>query len=250
MSGRIEYVFDTVVTSMPEKVKDISSMRGVLDKCSVAGRSVLEVGCGMGDNLLYCVDSGASYAEGIDISGVSINAAAAKSVGRKNVSFKKCGIDEYSPSRKFDVILALGVFEYFEDPMRSLKKMVSFLSKDGSLVLFISKPVILKRAAAFLRPLFMLVPDRYVMPFARWLSRVIATCAGELKDKFYAGTSSTYTMEQTILEGLMVPRYNVFHHGGFCRYLSREGFCAEVMEDIAPSMTCIVARRGESWHGK
>ena len=133
MENRIEFIFDKVAADVASKTKDIGSIKNVLEDCGLAGKSVLEIGCGMGDNLIYCVRKGARYAEGFDISGESIKAARDKTACLTNVFFHKCGLKGYATERRFDIVLALGVFEYLEDPFQSLKKIVSFFFKNITL---------------------------------------------------------------------------------------------------------------------
>lgn len=246
MENRIEFIFDKVAKDVASRTKDIASMENALEDCGLTGKTILEVGCGMGDNLIYCARKGALYAEGFDISGESIKLARDKAAYLANVFFHKCGLEEYTTERRFNIILALGVFEYFEDPFQSLKKITSFLVKDGTLVLLISKPIFIKKVSFLCRLILSKIPLKFILPAAKLLAKILKILNMKFKKILYYGGNSTYTLEQTILEGLMVPRFNVFHHGTFCKYLDKEGFSVRFFNGMAPSMICLIAKRGIS----
>lgn len=243
---RIEFIFDKVVKTSVHKVKDIAAVRNVLDNCVLRGKSVLEVGCGMGDNLIYCVKRGSIYAEGFDVSGESIRVAKSKIEYLPNISFRRCSLEEYSTTRAFDIILALGIFEYVEDPLKSLKKISSFLKEEGTLVLLISRPILMKRISALSRLFLSRVPFRLILPISILLSKVFLVFNSKFKKSLYMGKSSTYTIQQTILEGLMMPRYNISYRELFCQYLQKEGFSMQFFNDVIPSMICLVAQKQAS----
>lgn len=241
---RIEAIFDQVANKIAAWEKDIASLKTVIDKFNLYGKSILEVGCGMGDNLIYCSQKGAIYAEGFDISGESIKIAKEKAKEFSNIFFSKCSIEEYNSEKKFDFILAWGVFEYVDNPVESLKKMVGLLSDEGILILLISKPIFLKRISFVIRAILSKMPLKTVKPLTRTLSEIVKIFSSRLKKILYTGESNTYTLEQTILEGLMVPRYNVFHHRIFTDYLQRHGFKTDFFHGVTPSMICIIAISG------
>lgn len=242
---RIEAIFDEVVREMPSETKNIAPIKAILNNYDLRGKSVLEVACGIGDHLIHCVERGVEYAEGFDISGESIKLAKTKADKWPNVIFHKCALDEYVTDRKFDVILVLGVFEYLRSPFDSLKKIRSLLNDRGMMVILISKPIFIKRISFLFRAILGRVPVMLAIPMARFLAGVLRACDPVLKNilKLKVGVTGTYPLEQTILEGLMVPRYNIFDQKIFTDYLQKEGFNIEFFNNFAPSLRYIVAKR-------
>lgn len=90
---------------------------------------ILDVGCGNGHTLEYFQKRhAAAKMYGIDLSQVAIDIAKAKVVdGKLEAAF----LAEYTPRRKFQVIVCLGSAEHFTQLEDDLKKMKSLLKKDG-----------------------------------------------------------------------------------------------------------------------
>ena len=214
-----------------------------VDRFDLKGRSLLEVGCGTGDNLIYCVENGLGYAEGIDIGGVSIEKAKTKAYNLQNIYFNKYSIEEYESERKFDYVLAWGVFEYVDNPVDSLMKLFRFVKDKGVLILLFSKPIVIKKISFIFRSILSRFPLKVIMPASKVLGKIFSIFIPILKSSLYTGESSTYGIEQTILEGLMVPRYNVFSKDIFVNILLRNKFALELFDGVCPSMTCIIARK-------
>jgi 2-polyprenyl-3-methyl-5-hydroxy-6-metoxy-1,4-benzoquinol methylase len=240
---RIEFIFDEVARKLPVKKKDIGVFKKIIDRFDLREKSILEVGCGIGDNLIYCAQQGVLYAEGFDISGESIKLAQEKAGNRKNIFFHKSSIEEYSTERKFDYILVWGVFEYVQNPLESLKKLIKHLVDQGTIILFISKPILIKKISFLFRIFLSKIPLTLSVNVAKKISNILSIFSNTYKRILYAGESKTYTFEQTILEGLMVPRYNLINPLKFSEYLQSRGFLIDFQDDIAHSMTCIIARK-------
>ena len=60
---RIEFIFDEVARKLIPNKKDIGSLKAIVDRFELQGKSILEIGCGIGDNLIYCSHKGIKYAE-------------------------------------------------------------------------------------------------------------------------------------------------------------------------------------------
>jgi 2-polyprenyl-3-methyl-5-hydroxy-6-metoxy-1,4-benzoquinol methylase len=240
---RTEFIFDEVAREVIPNKKDIGSLKAIVDRFELQGKSILEIGCGIGDNLIYCSHKGTKYAEGFDISSENIRIAKQKTKGCPKISFHKCSIEDYNSDRKFDFVLVWGVFEYVDSPTESLKKILSFLDDNGTIILLISKPILIKKISFLFRAVLSRIPRRSVLPTAKFLSIILNIFKLIFKKILYTGESNTYTMEQTILEGLMVPKYNIFHHNVFTDYLQDEKFVVEFLNGVTPSMTCMVASK-------
>lgn len=237
--GRTEFIFNEVAKTTGRVAGDISVIKKILEGRDLHDRSVLEVGCGLGDNLLYCVREGARYAEGFDISSGSLMLAKMKSEGMLNVFFHKCNIESYFTDKKFDLIMAIGVFEYFDDPIAALDKICSLAASGGTVVLLVSKPIFIKKISFLCRAFLSRIPRGMVLKAADMLDGIFRIFTNKLS----TSTSRTYTMKRVILEGLMVGRYNIIDKNLLCDCFKKASFNVSIRDDISPSMTCLIAER-------
>ena len=246
MSDRIEYIFDQVAQEISPKKKDITPIKRVLKSCKLQDKSILEVGCGLGDNLIYCLQRGAGYAEGFDISAESIRLAKKKAKDLPNIIFHICSLEDYRTDRKFDFIVAWGVFEYLDNPLQSLEKICCFLADKGTLILLISRAIFLKRITFLCRVILSKIPLEAILPVTKFISKVLRVFSSVFERRLYIGQSNTYSIEQTVLEGLMVPKYNILQRRMFSNYLKDKGFTIEFFNDVAPSVIGIMAKKTDS----
>lgn len=93
----------------------------------IAGRDVLDVGCGSGRYALDYARRGARRVLGLDFSGPMLNIA--QSLAREHgvadrCEFRKADFTDTSLGEKFDIVLAIGVFDYQARPVEFLRNMV------------------------------------------------------------------------------------------------------------------------------
>ena len=92
----------------------------------IAGRAVLDVGCGSGRFCLEFAKRGARRVTGIDISQNMIGLAdrLAKEAGVRGVcDFRKSSILEFEPVTAYDISIAVGLLDYIKDPLPTLAKL-------------------------------------------------------------------------------------------------------------------------------
>jgi SAM-dependent methyltransferase len=106
---------------------------------NVAGRSVLDLGCGNGGKLIELTRDGAVDSVGIDISGNFLAAPPGLQLVRGDLS-ELDSIAELT-DRKFDRIMFLQSFGYASDPVRTLKSARAMLANDGFILLTRTQPV-------------------------------------------------------------------------------------------------------------
>ncbi len=92
----------------------------------VSGKSFLDVGCGPGHYSLSLARKGARSVTGIDYSEKMIQLANER-LAREDLK-SKCrflveDIADYDSDSKFDISIAMGLFDYTKDPLPILKKM-------------------------------------------------------------------------------------------------------------------------------
>lgn len=100
-----------------------------LEQCAqFPGCTVLDVGSGSGRNsLLFVREGGASKVVGIDFSGPMVALARQLTAGSGAASrceFLQRNFMEWSASGRFDLVVALGVFDYLDEPVAFLAKML------------------------------------------------------------------------------------------------------------------------------
>jgi SAM-dependent methyltransferase len=106
----------------------------------VAGRSVLDLGCGNGAKLAQLIREGATTAIGVDVSGSFVSNPVP---GLELVQGDLNQLDALPElmGRTFDRILFLQAFGYAEDPVRTLQAARAMLSEDGFILLTKTHPI-------------------------------------------------------------------------------------------------------------
>ena len=92
----------------------------------LSGKSVLDVGCGSGRYMFESVKRGAANAVGLDAAKGALAMAGkmASDFGVEDqVDFIETDFMDFDTDKKFDLIFAVGYFDYIFDPVRHLKKM-------------------------------------------------------------------------------------------------------------------------------
>lgn len=102
-------------------------------------KSVLEVGCGSGQNAVWFVRNGAERVTGVDISSEMVDKAtelaAAAGVSDRCV-FQHNDFLAMAEGPRFDLVVAVGVFDYVEDSRTFLTHMMKFADR----VVYVSFP--------------------------------------------------------------------------------------------------------------
>lgn len=103
----------------------------------LAGRQILDVGCGSGYHLWRMHGEGAAAVYGIDPTQLFlIQFLAIKHfIGEAAVHFLPLGIEQMQPVAAFDTVFSMGVLYHRRDPMAFLQQLKSQLRKGGQLVL-------------------------------------------------------------------------------------------------------------------
>ena len=92
----------------------------------LGAHTLLDVGCGSGRNEPLFVKAGATHVTGIDFSQRMLELArtfSRQSGVEGQCEFIEGDFLEHTFAEKFDAVVALGVFDYFEDPLKPLARM-------------------------------------------------------------------------------------------------------------------------------
>lgn len=89
--------------------------------------SVLDVGCGSGRYLAAFARMGVDRLVGIDLSQPMLDLARQQmtSAGHRNTELICANYDDFAPIERFDVVVAMGFFDYQADPVAVLERMRS-----------------------------------------------------------------------------------------------------------------------------
>ena len=93
----------------------------------LSGKSVLDIGCGSGRYMFKAAEKNASRIVGIDAAAGALEQAGkiANELGLKErMKFVESDFIDFSTDGKFDVILAVGYFDYIFNPDDHLKKII------------------------------------------------------------------------------------------------------------------------------
>jgi 2-polyprenyl-3-methyl-5-hydroxy-6-metoxy-1,4-benzoquinol methylase len=94
----------------------------------VTGKSVLDVGCGSGRYCIEYAKRGAQPVVGVDLAPGMLDIARALAAQEGVVDrcrFVEVDFMSFQPPQSFDVVLAMGVFDYITDAVPFLERMVS-----------------------------------------------------------------------------------------------------------------------------
>lgn len=106
----------------------------------VAGRSVLDLGCGNGAKLAELVRDGATSSVGVDLSGEFVESQPPDLMLVRGDLSELDSLPELA-GRAFDRILFLQSFGYAKDPVRTLRAARAMLADDGFILVTRTQPI-------------------------------------------------------------------------------------------------------------
>ena len=106
----------------------------------ISPRSVLDAGCGSGRYLPALASAGVTRLVGIDVSDAMIELARRETDGiaGADIDLIRSEFQQWKTSESFDLIVAMGLYDYAADPARMLKRMRE-LTKDAVIASFPSR---------------------------------------------------------------------------------------------------------------
>ena len=101
----------------------------------LAGKTVLDLGCGYGWHCKYAADQGASYILGVDQSSRMIEEAVRRNTAAC-IEYRVCGIHDFDyPESRYDLVVSNLVLHYIED-LEEVYRLVRRTLKNGGIFLF------------------------------------------------------------------------------------------------------------------
>ena len=169
-------------------------------------RTVLDVGCNVGDSLRWAHEQGIERLRGVDINPAAVQAAARQLSGLGDVQVLHGSADELPfPDASADLVLCLEVLEHIPAELRarSVSEMARVLSPGGRLILTVPH----RGLFAFLDPENM----RFRLPiFHRVASQLVG---GAGKERGYVGQKHGvvphHHFTRAELEALLLPHFSI-----------------------------------------
>lgn len=107
----------------------------------LAGKSVLDLGCGYGWHCQFAVRQGAARVLGLDLSRKMIETARARNAGER-IEYRICGIEEYEyPENTWDCVVSNLALHYIEDIKSVFQNVHRTLKPGGTFLFNIEHPV-------------------------------------------------------------------------------------------------------------
>ena len=114
----------------------------------IAGRRVLDLGCGVGQLANHLAAQGAADVVGVDLSERMLAMARAE-YGHPRLTFQRASMEDAAfPVERFDLVVSSLAFHYVADYAHLCRRIADWLAPGGVLVFSTEHPVYLSRASA------------------------------------------------------------------------------------------------------
>lgn len=107
----------------------------------LAGKTVLDLGCGYGWHCKFAAEQGAVRVLGLDLSRKMIREAQKRSAGTQ-IEYRVCGMEEYEyPKNRWDCVVSNLALHYIENLEAVFQNVYGTLKRDGVFLFNIEHPV-------------------------------------------------------------------------------------------------------------
>lgn len=107
----------------------------------LTGKRVLDIGCGMGQLALYCVQQGAASVVGTDISEKMI-AVARQERADPRIEYRVTAVEDLRlPAEQFDLVVSSLALHYVADYVSVVRNVASWLAPGGRFVYSVHHPI-------------------------------------------------------------------------------------------------------------
>ena len=227
----------------------------------VAGRTVLELGCGNASILTHLVRWEPSEVTGVDLGNSVVSAREnLEATGFTNWQIVQSDLTDFEPSEAFDVVLSIGVLHHLQDPRSGFEAVVANTRSGGRFHCWVYGFEGNRLVRAVVDPL-----RRILKPLPWWVKKYGIATPLSLPVFVYAKLVRALRLKSNRLGWLPLADYVVWlgrREVGFTRhvifdqlvaptthYLSKaeiEGWLTTT-EELRPEMSYVVSRNGNSW---
>lgn len=128
------------VLDLPRYVREYDRAFGNALWSAIAGREVLDLGCGEGGHVLAMAERGAAHVTGVDVEHFFVLAEEeSRRRGDDRVTFVHAHSSTL-PDAAFDVVVSHDSFEHFEEPEAMLDEMMRLVRPGGRILIKFGKP--------------------------------------------------------------------------------------------------------------
>ena len=131
--GRLQSAVDSLFRTR-NLIRRNALIAGLVDE----GASCFEIGCGSGRTAVAIASARGARVHGIDIAAPMVTLAerlAHEAGVADRCSFEAADFDAYRPRERYDTFVAVGVLDYFADPLPMLRRAAEEFAPGGSIVL-------------------------------------------------------------------------------------------------------------------
>jgi len=194
----------------------------------VAGRSVLDAGCGTGIFSIIFANQGAGRVTGIDISEGSLGTARGlkEKFGLDSAEFMKQDmLDLPFPDASFDIVWAWGTVHHTTDPFRAIDQLIRVLKPGGALLLAVYTRTRLTFVHEIIRKTLVRTPRRSWTFLSTVMALFLAPVVFVFKKREKARKGEK--LEELILDWYFVPIRYYYRPEEIREYLEDKGFAIE-----------------------
>lgn len=243
---RFGYEWATYNTILPESRTQLERWLGSTGLSHFAGKTVMDVGCGMGRNPYWMAKAGARSVLAVDVDEQSLAAARANLRDLPNVRVEKCSVYELNPDvqGRFECVSCIGVLHHLSRPELALQKMWMCVAPGGDLVLWVYG----REGNRLLLPLIQALRalgSRLPLEITRLLAKIITWVSWPLilwwpwRTSYYASLKKLSRRNvESIVFDQMLPRIAHYWTGDELRRLLEPIGAAATIEQV----------QGNSWH--
>ncbi|MCC6557011.1 MAG: class I SAM-dependent methyltransferase [Polyangiaceae bacterium] len=135
---RFGYEWGIYAEVLPESKGQLERWMGATGLASFRGKTVLDVGCGMGRNPYWMLDAGAARVTAVDVDERSLEAARRNLAPFTNARVERGSVYDLDPAElgTFDRVTCIGVLHHLASPEQALQAMWRCVAPGGDLVLW------------------------------------------------------------------------------------------------------------------
>jgi SAM-dependent methyltransferase len=134
---RFGYEWDKYSTVDPRYEEQFRRWLPFYRPADFAGKSFIDVGCGMGRNSLWPMKYGAAGGVAVDIDDRSLAAARQTLAAFPTLDVRKCSAYELPWTNAFDITFSIGVIHHLEFPAKALKAMLTATKPGGQVAIWV-----------------------------------------------------------------------------------------------------------------
>jgi SAM-dependent methyltransferase len=134
---RFGYEWKTYSEMRPEYQEQFRRWTIHLPPESWAGKTFLDVGCGMGRNSYWPLTYGAAGGVAIDIDRNSLASAERTLAAFPNVTIREMSAYDIQYADHFDIVFSIGVIHHLEDPLSALRQMAKAAKPGGKVLMWV-----------------------------------------------------------------------------------------------------------------